>query len=88
MAIGTRPQEARHRRGAEVLRRQARYLALDLELAQMGRQIDGGGEPREFRHVAIEALDGGYPDPAQHAAPIGLGQRQIAHQCSPSQKVL
>ena len=59
-------------------------LALDLELALMGRQIDGPLQPREFRHVAIEAIDRGHADLGQHGAAVGLGQRQIAHQCSPS----
>ncbi len=38
--IGAGPQEARHRAGAEVLRRHGADRPLDLELAGMAGQID------------------------------------------------
>ena len=84
VAIGAGAQEAGHGGATHVLRGHGADGALDLEFALIGGQIDRFRQTREFRHVAIEGIDRGHADPGQHGPAIGVGQRQIAHQCSPS----
>jgi len=56
--------------------------ALDLQLAEVIGQVDLA-EARPLRHVAEQAVDRGHADFRQHGPSIGVGERQIAHQCSP-----
>ena len=84
VAIGAGAEKTGHGGGSHVLGGQGADGALHLELALMGRKIHRPGEPGNLRHVAIEGIDRGHADLGQHGAPIGIGERQIAHQCSPS----
>ena len=84
MAIGAGAEEARRPAGAEIPGGECPDAALDLDLAEMVRQVDRGGQPRARRDVAEQAVDRGHADGRQHGAAVGIGQRQIAHQCSPA----
>src|SRR4029079_10298388 len=86
--IGSRAQEGRCLGRAEILPRHGEARTFDLDLALMWRQIDWPLQADALGNVAIEALDRGHADFREHGAPIALGERQIAHQCSPSTNFL
>ena len=85
MAIAAGAEKERHHAGNRIFRRHRAEAPLDLELAHRARQVQQPVVPRRLRHLGKQIIDRLDADRRQHVAPVGIGQRQIAHQgCSPT----
>jgi hypothetical protein len=80
MTIGPRAQEKGHLARRHILPRQSGEMPLDRKLAGMiGQAGDFLAQPRGFRDVGEQRIDGRRADAVKHLAPVGIGQGQVAH---------
>ncbi len=79
--VGAAAQEEGHFARRHVLPRQRRHMPLDSQLGRMAWQpLDRLFLQQALGHVAEQLVDRAGTDDLEHLVPVGLGQRQVAHQ--------
>ena len=68
----------------QIARHHRAERAGDRHFPGMVRQVHGFVATRRLGHVAKQIVDAADADGIEHAAAIGVGQREISHQSSPA----